>query len=133
MCIALTARKAGRRSAPTISFRYPLTRVRANRKEIMKSLKLIASAIALAVLSMGSAWSAKPEEECPPTTEKSTRARADVKGEAKQAAKSPEGKGEYDCPAPSKTSTKARKDVKAEAKEAVKKGEVGKGEADIKK
>ena len=66
-------------------------------------------------------------------TEKSTRARADVKNEAKQAAKRPEGKGEYDCPAPSKVSTKARKDVKAEAKEAVKKGEVGKGEADIKK
>jgi hypothetical protein len=95
--------------------------------------KLLLSALALAVASMGPAWSAKPEEECPPTSEKSTRARADVKNEAKQAAKRPEGKGEYDCPAPSKVSTKARKDVKAEAKEAVKKGEVGKGEADIKK
>ena len=95
--------------------------------------KLLLSAVALAVASMGPAWSAKPEEECPPTTEKSTRARADVKGEAKEAAKRPEGKGEYDCPAPSKVSTKSRKAVKEEAKEAVKKGETGKGEADIKK
>ena len=97
------------------------------------NIKLTLSALALAIASMGPAWGAKPDEECPPTTEKSTRARADVKAEGKKAAKGAEGKGEYDCPAPSKVSTKERKDVKAEAKEAVKKGEVGKGEADIKK
>ena len=63
---------------------------------------------------------------------KSTRARADVKGEAKQAVKSGEGKGEWECPKPGKDA-KSRAEVKAEAKQAVKKGEVGKGEADIKK
>jgi hypothetical protein len=98
----------------------------------MKSAKLIATGIALAIMSMGPAWSAKPEEECPPVTEKSTKSRADVKGEATAAVKKGEGKGEWECPKPGKD-VRARADVKAEAKEAVKKGEVGKGEADIKK
>ena len=98
----------------------------------MKAVKLMMTGIAVAIMSMGPAWSAKPEEECPPTTEKSTRARADVKGEAKQAVKSGEGKGEWECPKPGKDA-KSRAEVKAEAKQAVKKGEVGKGEADIKK
>jgi hypothetical protein len=113
----------------------------------MKTIKLTLAAIALALVGLTPATAqdtkatvkptaatavSKADEECPPITEKSTRSRADVRKEGKQAVQSGAGKGEWDCPKPGKD-VKARAAVKAEAKEAVKKGEVGKGEADIKK
>ena len=63
-----------------------------------------------------------------PTAAKSTKARADVKAEAKAAKAAGEiAKGDVYKTKPAK-STKARADVKAEAKAANKAGEIQKGE-----
>ena len=50
------------------------------------------------------------------------KTREQVKAEAKQAAKSPAGKGEYDCPPVDGKSSKTRADVKGETQAAAKAG-----------
>jgi hypothetical protein len=56
------------------------------------------------------------------------KAREQVKAEAKQAAKSPVGKGEADCAPLDNKSTKSREQVKAETKDAAKAGQPARGD-----
>lgn len=56
------------------------------------------------------------------------KTREQVKAEAKEAAKSPAGKGEADCAPMDNKSTKTRDQVKAETKEAMKSGQLSRGD-----
>lgn len=56
------------------------------------------------------------------------KTREQVKAEAKEAAKSPAGKGEADCAPLDNKSTKTRDQVKAETKEAMKTGQLSRGD-----
>lgn len=78
-----------------------------------KSLIVMSSLLALAV-GMGSAVA-------------QDKSREQVKAEAKEAAKSPAGKGEADCPSTDVKSTKSREQVKAETKDAMAKGQLSAG------
>ncbi len=56
------------------------------------------------------------------------KTREQVKAEAKEAAKSPTGKGEADCPTLDNKSTKTRDQVKSETKDAMKSGQLSRGD-----
>ena len=56
------------------------------------------------------------------------KTREQVKAEAKEAAKSPAGKGEADCAPMDNKSTKTRDQVKAETKDAMKAGQLSRGD-----